>query len=395
MLDITTLMQQLQAGPEAIELRRQLHMRPELGEQEHETMALVCRCLDGLGIPYQAGVADTGVVGLIRGGHDGPTVGLRADMDALPIQEQNTHAPYCSQIPGVMHACGHDAHTAILLGTAKVLSAVKERLHGNVKLFFQPAEETIGGADRMIREGCLEQPHVDAVLGLHVEPDLPTGRIAVKYGQMYAASDMLTLKVYGSACHGAHPSEGVDAILIAAHILTAVQSVVSRNIAPTNAAVCTFGTIHGGNVRNQIADYVELTGIIRTLDQPTRLFARERVRSICEQTAAVFGGRAELMVQESYSPLINDREMVDLVRSCAGEILGPDGVTERSEPSMGVEDFAYFAAARPSCFFHLGCAMKDGVQRVAHSGTFDIDEDCIPLGIRLQSANVLRFLHAE
>lgn len=395
MESVKQLTERLGVGPEAVGIRRQLHMHPELGEQEHETMALVCRYLDGLGIPYQAGVADTGVVGLIQGGHPGPTVGLRADMDALPIQEENTAAPYCSQVPGAMHACGHDAHTAILLGTAKVLAAVKDRLHGNVRLFFQPAEETIGGADRMIKAGCLEDPHVDCVLGLHVAPDLPTGQIAIKYGQMYAASDMIDLKVYGSACHGAHPSEGTDAILIAAHILTAIQSVVSRNVAPTNAAVCTFGTIHGGNVRNQIADYVELTGIIRTLDQATRLFARERVRSICELTAQALGGRAELVVQESYSPLVNDKAMVDLVRDVALEILGPGTVTERSEPSMGVEDFAYFAAARPGCFFHLGCAVKEGPRRLAHSGTFDVDEACISLGIQLQTANVLRLLKTE
>lgn len=385
-------MARLQIGEKAIALRQHLHMHPELSEHEYETMNLLCAMLDEQGIPYEKNVADTGVVGLIRGRFDGPTVGLRADIDALPIQEDNPELACRSQNPGVMHACGHDAHTAVLMGTALLLNSMKEELHGNVKLFFQPAEESIGGAERMIAAGCLENPHVDYVLGLHTAPNLPTGQIGIKYGKMYAASDMLTLKVYGTSCHGAHPNQGVDAILIAAHILTAVQSVVSRNVAATDSAVCTFGTIHGGNVRNQVADYVELTGIIRTLDPDTRLFARERVRTICEQTAAMLGGRAELIVQPSYSPLINSDEMVDLVKETASGILGADNVKELDVPSLGVEDFAYFAAARPACFFHLGCAVEDPKRCVAHSCFFDLDERCIPIGIALQAANVLRLM---
>ena len=278
------------------------------------------------------------------------------------------------------------------MGTAAVLSSMREQLHGSVKLFFQPAEETIGGAERMIAEGCLENPHVDYVLGLHVAGNLPAGQIGVKYGQMYAASDMLTLKVFGKSCHGAHPDEGVDAILIAAHILTAVQSLVSRNVSPTDSAVCSFGTIRGGNVRNQIADYVELTGIIRTLTPEMRLFARNRVRDICEQTARMLGGRAELIVEPSYSPLINDDRLVDLVRNVALERLGSGSVALLKVPSLGVEDFAYFAAERPGCFFHLGCAHAEEKRRVGHSCFFDIDEHCIPVGIELQVANVLRVL---
>jgi len=387
-------MERLQIGQEAIALRRHLHMHPELSEREYETMALICTWLERLGIPYEKNVADTGVVGLIRGGFDGPTVGIRADIDALPIQEENSALSYCSQNPGVMHACGHDAHTAILLGIAMLLSSMREELHGSVKLIFQPAEESIGGAERMIQAGCLEDPHVDVMLGLHVAGNLPVGEIGIKYGKMYAASDMLTLKVYGTSCHGAHPDEGVDAILIAANILNTVQSVVSRNISATDSAVCTFGTIHGGNVRNQVADYVELTGIIRTLDPETRMFMRERIKTVCEQTASMLGGRAELMIEPSYSPLINTDRIVDLVKETASGILGADKVRELTVPSLGVEDFAYFAAARPACFFHLGCAVEDPRQCVAHSCYFDLDERCIPIGIELQAANVLRLLNA-
>lgn len=379
-------------GQAAIALRRQLHQHPSLSEQEQATMALLADRLAELGIPCVTGVADTGLVGLIRGAFDGPTVALRADIDALPIQEENPDLPYASRTPGVMHACGHDIHTAVLWGTAAVLAGMREQLHGNVKLLFQPAEESIGGAARMIEAGCLEEPAVDCVLGLHVDPSLPAGQIGVKYGKMYAASDMVTLKVYGRSCHGAHPSEGVDAILIAAQILNAVQTVVSRNLRPTDAAVCSFGTIRGGNVRNQVADYVELTGILRTLDPDTRLFVRRRVQTICEQTAALMGGRAELLVEPSYSPLINEDGMVDLVRQTAGELLGAENVVLETDPSLGVEDFAYFAAAKPACFFHLGCADADPASRVLHSCHFRADERCIPLGIELQAANALAAL---
>ncbi len=383
----------LHAAEEAVALRRHLHQYPDLSEQETPTMNLLCKKLDALGIPYEKNVAETGIVALIRGASEGPVIGLRADMDALPIQEDHPELPWRSQHDGVMHACGHDAHTAVLLGAATVLASMKDELHGSAKLFFQPAEETIGGAERMIAAGCLENPHVDYTLGLHVSPDLPAGQIGIKYGQMYAASDMLTLKIYGKSCHGAHPDEGVDAIVIAANIINTVQTFVSRNVSATDSAVCTFGTIHGGNVRNQIADYVEMMGIIRTLDPQTRMFARERVRTICEQTAAMLGGRAELIVEPSYSPLINDDAVVDTVRETAAEILGAENVILRKAPSLGVEDFAYFAAERPSCFYHLGCAVDNPKRCVAHSRFFDIDEACIPVGIELQVASVLALMN--
>lgn len=380
-------------GSDAIALRRQLHENPELSEMEFNTMELICGKLSELNIPYKKNVAGTGIVGLIEGGFPGKTVGIRADMDALPIEEMNTDLSYCSKVKGVMHACGHDAHTAILWGVAAALSKIRHSLHGNVKLIFQPAEETIGGADRMIKEGCLENPHVDCMLGLHVEPDIPAGKICIKYGKMYAASDMLTLKIYGRSCHGARPNEGVDAILIAAQIINNVQSFVSRNVSPVDSAVCSFGTIKGGNVRNQIADFVELTGIIRTLDPDTRLFARDRIKNICEQTAQMLGGRAELIIEPSYSPLINSDEMVDLVRETAASLIGSENIVLRKDPSLGVEDFAYFAAARPACFFHLGCGIEGEAHRVCHSSCFNIDESCIPLGIELQCENVLRILN--
>ena len=375
-----------------IQCRHYLHSHPELSTKEVNTTRFIKEELENMGVEVQEFEGITGCVGTIKGDKPGKTVMLRADIDALPITE-NPGKSYCSLNPGVMHACGHDAHTAVLLGAATVLASMKDELHGSVKLFFQPAEETIGGAERMIAAGCLENPHVDYTLGLHVSPDLPAGQIGIKYGQMYAASDMLTLKIYGKSCHGAHPDEGVDAIVIAANIINTVQTFVSRNVSATDSAVCTFGTIQGGNVRNQIADYVEMTGIIRTLDPQMRMFARERVRTICEQTAAMLGGRAELIVEPSYSPLINDDAVVDTVRETAAEILGAENVILRKVPSLGVEDFAYFAAERPSCFYHLGCAADDPKRCVAHSRFFDIDEACIPVGIELQVASVLALMN--
>lgn len=378
-------------GERAIETRRYLHRHAELSEHEYGTMEYIAGRLEALGIPCRKGIAETGVVGLIEGSRPGPVIGLRADIDALPILEKNVGLAYASENLGVMHACGHDAHTAILLGTAELLCRMKEELRGSVKLFFQPAEESIGGAERMIAEGVLENPHVDAIFGLHVANDLRPGQIGCKYGKMYAASDMLTVKIHGKSCHGAHPSEGVDAILIAAQILNACQSVVSRNVAPEDSAVCTFGTIRGGNVRNQVADYVEMTGILRTLTPETRLLVRKRVRTICLQTAELMGGSAEFLVEPSYSPLINTDSMVDQVKANASALLGADQVFMREVPSMGVEDFAYFAAARPACFFHLGAGTGEPQHDIAHSCFYDLDESCIPIGIRLQALNVLNY----
>ena len=387
--DITALIKKYEA--DMIGIRRHIHENPELSNEEIRTTALIREKLEEYGIEILEIGLKTGVVGFLKGGKPGKTVAIREDIDALPMSEK-TDLPYASSVDGVCHSCGHDIHATVLLFCARVLSELRDELNGNVMFLFQPAEETIGGAARMIAQGCLESPHVDSVLGLHVAGDLPAGQIGLKYGKMYAASDMLTLKVYGTSCHGAHPNEGVDAILIAAQILTAVQSLISRNISPTDSAVCSFGSIHGGTVRNQIADYVELSGIIRTLTPETRLFARKRVREICEQTASMMGGRAELIVEPSYSPLINNDRMVDLVRNVACAQFGSDKVILRDVPSLGVEDFAYFAAERPSCFFHLGCAHPEEKRRIGHSCFFDIDERCIPIGIELYIASVLRFL---
>ncbi|MEA4988158.1 MAG: M20 family metallopeptidase [Anaerovorax sp.] len=392
MRNIDKWLKELNLEKELVEMRRYFHKYPELSGKEYQTMDKICKHLDEWGIQYEKGVADTGAVATIKGALPGKTIGIRGDMDALPIQEKNT-ASYCSQNRGVMHACGHDAHTSILLGVAKVLKAMEGELKGNVKFFFQPAEETTGGAERMIQAGCLEDPYVDYVLGLHVEPKYKVGEVGIKYGKMYASSDMLTIKVYGKAAHGAHPEKAIDAIIVAANILNALQTVVSRNINPTNAAVCTFGTIHGGKVRNQIADYVQIEGIMRTLDLETRILVRERVRKICEKVADSMGARAELVIEESYLPLINTDEVVDVVCQNARCILGMKNVVIEESPDLGTEDFSYFAAERKSCYFRLGCTNKKN-ESVAdlHNPAFDIDEGCLVIGVKLQVQNILSLL---
>ena len=354
-------------GEAAIAARRYLHMHAEVSEHEYGTMEYIASRLEALGIPFKKGVAETGVVGIIEGPAGGPVVGLRADIDALPIQEENGGLEYASINPGAMHACGHDAHTAILLGTAEVLMRIKDRLKGSVKLIFQPAEESIGGAERMIAEGVMENPRVDVMFGLHVETDILPGQVIYRYGKMNAASDMFTVNVYGKSSHGASPEQGVDAIVIAAEIITACQTTVSRNVSPVDSAVCSFGTIHGGNVRNQVADKVELKGILRTLSPETRLLMRERVRAIVEGTARMHGGRAELLLEPSYCSLINNDTIVNLVKANAERLLGPENVLYLDAPRLGVEDFAYFAEAVPACFFYLGAGTGDPEHDVAHS----------------------------
>lgn len=374
---------------ELVAIRRDLHMHPEISGHEYKTMERIAGYLDKWQVPYQKGVADTGVVAHLRGDRGGGNIALRADIDALPVTEKNTGIPYCSQNKGAMHACGHDVHTTILLGVVKTLVSLGGNFTGSFTFIFQPDEEDTGGAQRMIAAGCLENPHVDNVIGLHVSPDLPVCRIGIKYGKMYASSDMIKLKVYGKSAHGAHPQQGVDAIIITADILNTLQTIVSRSTSPTDSAVLTFGTIHGGEARNQLAEYVECTGIIRTLDQKMRIATRERVKRISLMVAEAMGGRAELEVIESYNPLITDTDVTDVIRGVAVEQLGADGVYMEPSPQLGVEDFAYFAEERPSGFYHLGCH-KHGSDAPLHNSHFDVDEACIGVGVCMQTEIALK-----
>lgn len=374
--------------PWMVEMRRYFHMNPELSQEEYETRDRILEELAAMGIEARV-LAKTGVVGLIEGKNRGRTVGLRADIDALPLDDKKVLA-YRSRKKGVMHACGHDAHTSILLGAARVLQDLRACFDGSIKLIFQPAEETVGGAKPMIQEGVLENPRVDCLFGLHVDNSIESGRIGIKYDQMKAASDMISIRVYGSTAHGAYPQDGVDALVIASHIVVALQSLVSRRLDPRKSGVVSIGRIKGGYARNVIADYIEMEGIVRTLDQESRNKTLYNLKELVEGVARSMGGRAELVIDDGYSYLINDREILSLVEENGRSLLGDQGIYMMPYPSFGVEDFAFFAEERPAAFFNLGTGNQDkGISAEGHTELFDIDEDALGIGALLQVKNAL------
>ena len=394
MHDIDFLAEARMFALEALALRRRIHRHPELGNAETETSRLVAETLEGLGWEVSRPVG-TAVVGLLRGGAPGRTVALRADMDALPLDEE-TGLEFASATPGAMHACGHDMHTAGLLGAAMVLARHREALRGNVKLFFQPDEEGNGGAERMMAAGCMENPRVDAVFGVHVSPGLPVGTVGVQYGKAYAASDMFTVVIRGRGCHGAHPDEGIDAVAVGAQVVTALQQLVSRRVAPTDAAVVTVGSFHAGSAGNVIADRAVLKGILRTLGPETRRVVRDWFRRTVEGVCQALGATSEVDIVESYPGIVNHDAETDLVRSTAGQLLGQDRVTILRKPTMGTEDFGFFIQDTPGCFWELGVRGNDPASaEPLHSPRFAPDEAAfIPL-IALHAATAVAYLERE
>jgi amidohydrolase len=373
-------------------LRKTIHINPELGGEEFQTQALIIDYLAKIGVDEIRKSADTGVVGIIYGSSEGLCVGLRADIDALPIDELN-EVEYKSKVPGKMHACGHDAHTAILLGAANVFCKMRPFFNGTIKLFFQPAEESFGGAKRMIEEGCLENPHVDYIIGLHVDNSIETGHVLYKYGVMQAMSSGLQIKVKGKGCHAAHPETGVDAIIIASKIIDGLQTIVSRNLSAFDPAVITIGKIQGGTVSNAVAEEVVMNGTIRTLSEEVTAHISKRVNDLVTNIARAYGGSAEVAIRPGYIPLINNDEVVTLFKGLAEGFLGKDNVHDKVYPSLGVEDFAYFAKARPSCFWNLGIANKEkGITAPGHNGNFDVDHDSLYYGVVLQTLTALELL---
>ena len=378
--------------PKIVEYRRFLHQNPELSGEEQETAQFIINRLNQLGIPCSK-IAGNGVIAMITGnGTKNKTLGIRADIDALPIEE-TTGLSYSSKRPGIMHACGHDMHTAILLGTASVLNEMKDQLNGNIKLFFQPAEETTGGAAQMIREGCLHHPDVDAVLGLHVSETIPLGTIEFRYGIMNAASTEFYLDIIGKSCHGAHPEEGVDAIIIAGNIIGALQTIITRNLDPTQPLIITIGKIQGGTKENIIADHVLMSGILRSLDYEHRDFAKERIIDICNNIAAAYGGSCEITFQDYYPPLKNDDDLITLMSNIAKKLVGEAQVSFRSNPSLGADDFAFFCHEVPSAYFNIGAAdISKGTPAPAHSGNFNPKEDCMRYGVMMEVLCILELL---
>lgn len=379
-----------EAAAWAINVRRDLHRWPELGNEEYQTSQRVKDELEQMGIPVSR-MLETGLVAVIHQEETKKVVALRADMDALPIQE-GVPLPYASLRKGLMHACGHDVHTAVLLGVARVLSQLKEELNGSVKFIFQPAEETDGGAERMIQNGCLENPKVDFVLGCHVKPDLPAGMIGLKYGKVHASSDTFRITIKGKGGHGAYPEEGIDAVAVAAQLVVHAQSIVSRNTSPLNPAVISFGRVSGGTGKNIIADQVILEGTLRALDQQSREFLKTRLRQVAKYTAKAALASAQIEFTKGYPALVNDNLMVDLIKDVAMCEPAIEKVIELKEPSMGVEDFSFFLERVPGAFFFLGSGYKGMENAGIHSGQFEVDESCIKTGILLETLAVLKLL---
>lgn len=370
-----------------INTRRELHKIPELDFELPKTVAYVTSLLDEMGLTYKTGVGKSGIVVDIEGKNKDITIALRADMDALPILECG-NKEYSSTISGHMHACGHDVHTAILLGVAKTISENKDSLPCNVRLLFQPAEETTGGALPMIEDGCLEG--VDAIFGLHVDPTIECGVIGIKYGAYCASSTDVIIEVEGKSCHGAYPSQGIDAIVATCGIVTNLQSVISRNIDSRDSAVLSFGKIIGGEKENIVAQNVRVSGTLRTLSPEIKNKVKERVKEMVEFTAKGYGATGKVTYRDSYTALINHDEYIDIVKENGKELLGDSGIYVKTLANMGVEDFAYFVEKVPGAFFNLGVGnKKKGITAPLHNDKFDIDEDSLKIGVALQIFNIL------
>ncbi|MGE5484508.1 MAG: M20 metallopeptidase family protein [Ignavibacteriales bacterium] len=359
-----------------VEWRREVHRRPETGMHLPETTAFVKRVMSEIGVRDLG--ARTGVVGLIEGARQGKCIAIRADMDALPVQE-DTGLPFASEKPGAMHACGHDAHVAMALGAAKILAGRSETLAGSVKFIFEPDEEVSGGALPMIREGVLENPAVGAILACHVGNIWPeartSGAIGVRFGTMMASCDDLTIRIRGKGGHGAMPHLAVDPVLVAGHVITALQSIVSREVKPTASGVVTIGKISGGFARNVIAPEVLMEGTIRALDPTTRDLLCNRTGEIARSVAAALRAEADAKVNRGYPPAINDHGFTGFFQGVAERLFGGDFVREIPESSMGAESMAYFLERVPGTLFGLG-TQSDDVRTAYphHNPRFDIDE---------------------
>ena len=386
--------QELAAGvlESTIQNRRHLHAHPELSFQEHKTVAFVAAKLDELGIAYKP-MANTGLVALITG--DKPSdhvVALRADMDALPIQEANEVA-YKSTHAGVMHACGHDAHTASLLGTAAILQQLKAEFGGTIKLIFQPAEELLpGGANQMIKEGVLENPKPQAVLGQHVMPFIETGKVGFRSGKYMASTDELYVTVKGKGGHAAQPQQNIDPVMITAQILVSLQQIVSRTANPNTPSVLSFGKVQANGATNVIPNEVKLEGTFRTMDEAWRAEAHTRMKKMAEGIAESMGGTCEFEIKKGYPFLVNEEKLTAQAKQYAQEYLGKENVLDL-DIWMAAEDFAYYSQVTDTCFYRLGTRNEaKGITSSVHTQTFDIDENAFAISTGLMAYIALKRL---
>ncbi len=371
--------------PKVVEKRRYLHQNPELAFEEYQTSEFIQKSLEQLGIPYQKGIAKTGVVGIIEGKRTGKVVALRADMDALPICEANNF-DFKSKNEGKMHACGHDAHTASLLGTAEILNALKKELYGTVKLIFQPSEEKIpGGASVMIQEGVLKNPDVTYIFGQHVSPNIPTGKIGIRSGIYMASADEIYLTIHGKGGHGAQPHSTIDPLAIASQLITTLQQIVSRKADPRIPSVLTFGKCIANGATNIIPETVYLEGTFRTFNEKWRSEAHYWITQMVNQICDAFGAKSELKIVRGYPVLYNHEQLTQLTKNWIIEYVGNENVTD-IDLWTAAEDFAYYTHEIPGCFYRLGTGNE--VKKTyygLHTPQFNIDEDALKISTGLMA----------
>ena len=374
-----------QYAPSYIDIRHHLHAHPELSYKEFETSKFIQQKLSALNIPFEI-KAETGVVGLIKGKNpETRTIALRADIDALPIHEEN-NVPYKSQNKGIMHACGHDVHTTCLLGAAQILNELKNDWEGTVKLIFQPGEEkNPGGASLLIKEGVLENPKPSSIFGLHVHPGLPIGKLSFRPGKVMASADELYITIRGKGGHAASPHLCIDPILIASHLIISLQQIVSRNNNPHNPSVLSITSFQGGSTTNVIPNEVKLKGTFRAMDEEWRFRAHELIRKQSTDLVQSMGGEIDLLIDVGYPSVYNNETLNEITRKKAEEFIGKNNV-EETEPRMGAEDFGYYTQLIPGCFYRLGVMNKEkGITSGVHTPTFNIDENAIEIGMGMMA----------
>ena len=380
--------------PKVTGIRRDLHKHPETAFEEYRTARVVAECLRSLGLEVQTGVARTGVVGLLRADRPGRTLAIRADMDALAIDEEGD-LPFKSENPGAAHACGHDGHMASALGVAEILAELREHLAGAVKFIFQPSEEVFppGGASEMIKEGVLENPAVDGIVALHVDPSVPLGKISVKRGVMTGTSDEFQIEIIGRGGHGSRPHKSVDPITILCQVVVALQTVVSRNVDPVEPAVVSFGSIHGGQVFNAIPETAALSGTVRTASEDVRALVRQRMEAIVKGVAQAMGAQYEFNYAHNCGATVNNERMVDLLVCSAGKVIGSDNVVVNDRIEMGTEDFGLFAERVPGVYFWLGTRSSDPeLSLPPHHPRFNFDESALVIGMKVTAQFAVDFL---
>lgn len=367
--------------PELVEIRRKIHQYPEIAYNEKRTSQLIFEYLQKIGIEAEAGIAKTGAKGLIKGNEKRITVGLRADMDALPVNEQN-ECDYKSKIPGMMHACGHDVHVTCLLGAAYVLSKLKDRLNGNIRLIFQPAEEGVGGAMQMIKEGILDNPRVAACAALHVSPDLPAGHIGVHYGPAYSSRDSFEIIIKGKGGHGAMPHLSVDPIIVGAQLVIALPVIIRQRINAVKPVIVSICSFQAGNTENVIPDIAVIKGTVRMTDNETKEKMPELMEKIISGITSGSGAAYELIYKEGYPATVNDDNLTDILVASAAKIVGNDNIKTYSNTMMVSEDFSCYAQVVPGTIFQLGCRNEEKkIIYPLHNAKFNVDEECIKTGV--------------